>query len=342
MIKSKTGITLSAFFGLVLMSLTSAGQWASTTVIDTVEANGKQIVLFSDNVWSYVSSIEDLARDKAIADTARIFTEYWNDITFAYMYPEDKPLPDTVKFALVDSLHKFTPPLLGGITSGFGWRSGRPHKAVDIGLDFGTPIRAAFDGKVRYAQYNTGGYGNLIIIRHFNGLETYYAHLSKMYIKPGQMVKAGQVIGGGGNTGAHWSGPHLHFECRYRDHAFDPLKIMSFDSLDLKMDTIVLTANDFKISQSHKAYVADGVNGTNTGTETGTTTKQYGGSTSSQGDYKGSTANGTAVGNYYIVKKGDTLSAIARKYGTTVDKLCSLNKINKNSVLRLGQKVRVR
>lgn len=341
MIKSNSRITLLAFFGLVLMSLTSAGQANSTFVVDTVEANGQQIVLFSDNVWSYVSSIEELARDKAIADTARIFTEYWNDITFAYMYPEDKPLPDTVQLVLLDSLHKFTPPLLGGITSGFGYRSGRVHKAVDIGLDYGTPIRAAFDGKVRYAQYNTGGYGNLIIIRHFNGLETYYAHLSKMYVRPNQMVKAGQVIGGGGNTGAHWSGPHLHFECRYRDHAFDPLKIMRFDSTEIKMDTLILTAADFKVSQGHKAYVAEGVNGTNCGTNN-TATNQYGGSTSNEGDYKGSSANGTSIGNYYIVKKGDTLSAIAKKYGTTVDKLCSINKISKNSVLRLGQKVRVR
>ena len=336
MSKSNIIAGLVAFFGLVLMSMASVAQWDNQTIIDTVESNGKQIVLYSDNVWTYVSSIDELARDKAYADTARVFTEYWNDITFAYMYPEDKPLPDTVKFALVDSIHKFSPPLLGGITSGFGWRSGRVHKAVDIGLDYGTPVRAAFDGKVRYAQYNTGGYGNLIIIRHFNGLETYYAHLSKLYVKSGQMVKAGQVIGGGGNTGAHWAGPHLHFECRYRDHAFDPLKIMRFDSVCLKMDTIVLTASDFKISQTHKAYVADGVNGT------GTTTNQYGGSTTNANDYKGTTATGTAIGNYYIVRKGDTLSAIARKYGTSVDALCKINGINKNSVLRIGQKLRIR
>lgn len=340
MIFTKTRTTLTAFIGFLLMSLTTAAQWDSTKVVDTVEANGKKIVLFSDNVWSYVSSIEDLARDKATADTARIFTEYWNDITFAYMYPEDKPLPDSVQIVLTDSLHGFTPPLLGGITSGFGWRSGRVHKAVDIGLDLGTPVRAAFDGKVRYAQYNTGGYGNLIIIRHFNGMETYYAHLSKMYVKPNQMVKAGQVIGGGGNTGAYWAGPHLHFECRYRDHAFDPLKFMSFDSTALKMDTIILTAADFKISQNHKAYLADGVNGTGTGSTY--SSNQVGGSTSTEHDYKGSTATGTAIGNYYIVKSGDTLSAIARKYGTSVDKICSLNGINKNSVLRIGQKIRVR
>ncbi|HPE99973.1 MAG TPA: peptidoglycan DD-metalloendopeptidase family protein [Bacteroidales bacterium] len=340
---SKTKITtiLIAFSGIILLSLPSSGQFDSTKIIDTIESNGKQIVLFSDNVWSYISSMEDLAHDKAIADTGRVFTEYWNDLTFAYMYPEDKPLPDTVQIVLIDSLHSFTPPLLGGITSGFGWRSGRVHKAVDIGLDFGTPIRSAFDGKVRYAQYNTGGYGNLIIIRHFNGLETYYAHLSKMYVRPGQMVKAGQVIAGGGNTGAHWSGPHLHFECRYRDHAFDPLKIMRFDSTELKSDTLILTAADFKVSQNHKAYLADGVNGTNTGTSY-SNTRQYGGSTSDNSDYKGSSANGTAIGNYYIVKKGDTLSAIARKYGTTVDKLCKINGINKNAILRLGQKIRVR
>ncbi|MPL92744.1 hypothetical protein SDC9_38857 [bioreactor metagenome] len=340
MIFTKTRTTLTAFIGLLLLSLTSAAQWDSSYAIDTIESNGKQIVLFSDNVWSYVSSMEDLARDKAMADTAKIFTEYWNDITFAYMYPEDKPLPDSVQIVLTDSLHGFTPPLLGGITSGFGWRSGRVHKAVDIGLDLGTPVRAAFDGKVRYAQYNTGGYGNLIIIRHFNGMETYYAHLSKMYVKPNQMVKAGQVIGGGGNTGAYWAGPHLHFECRYRDHAFDPLKIMSFDTTTLKMDTLILTAADFKISQNHKAYLADGVNGTGTGSTY--SSNQVGGSTSTENDYKGSTATGTTIGDYYIVKSGDTLSAIARRYGTTVDKICSLNGINKNSVLRIGQKIRVR
>ena len=273
--------------------------------------------------------------DKAYADTAKIFTEYWNDITFAYMYPPDKALPDTVKIVLIDSLHKFVPPLLGGITSGFGWRSGRVHKAVDIGLDVGTPVRAAFDGKVRYAQYNTGGYGNLIIIRHFNGLETYYAHLSKIYVRPNQMVKAGQIIGGGGNTGAYWAGPHLHFECRYRDHAFDPLKIMRFDSTELKMDTLILTANDFKVSQNHKAYVNNGVNGSNV--------KQYGGSGASENNYISSAeASGTTIGNYYVVKKGDTLSAIAVKHGTTVDKLCNLNGINRNSILKIGQKIRIK
>lgn len=336
-------ISVTGFIVLVVFATTAKAQQpadSTTKIVDTVMVNGQKAILYSDNVWTYVSTIEELARDRYMADTMRIFSEYWNNITFAYMYPEDKPLPDTVQLILADSARKFVLPVFSGITSGFGWRNGRPHKAIDIGLDQGTPVKCAFDGKVRYAEFNTGGYGYLIIVRHFNGLETYYAHLSRMYVKPGDMVKAGQVIGGGGNTGAHWTGPHLHFETRYRDHAFDPLKIIDYDKQCLKSDTLILTKADFNISQNHKAYVNNGVNGTNNGT-----TVQYGdGETQQQGTTTtyNPTVGGTSIGNYYIVKSGDTLSAIARKYGTTVDKLCSLNGISKSSTLRIGQKLRIR
>jgi len=329
---TKNLFAVLAFLGLAMTSQIAAAQKDTSLILDTIYSNGKAIVLYSDNVWTYVSTLEELERDKRLADTAKVFNEYWNDITFAYLYPEPGPLPDTVKIPLLADGRSFTPPLLGGITSGYGWRSGRAHKAVDIGLDQGTPVRAAFDGKVRYAAYNTGGYGNLVIIRHFNGLETYYAHLSRMYVKPNQLVKAGQLIGGGGNTGAHWAGPHLHFECRYRDHAFDPMKIMRFDSLGLKCDTLVLTKADFNISQTHKAYLANGVNGT--GSSAGTASNQIGGGSA--------TTTGAYGATYHIVKKGDTLSAIAKRYGTTVDKLCAKNGISKTSILRLGQKIRIK
>jgi murein DD-endopeptidase MepM/ murein hydrolase activator NlpD len=336
---STKSISISILTGLLFCSSAIFAQKDSSYILDTVQIDNKNVVLFSDNVWSYVSTLEELANDKKYSDTAKIFTEYWNNITFAYMYPEDKPLPDTVQLILSDSSRKFVLPVFGGITSGFGYRNGRPHKAIDIGLDQGTPVKCAFDGKIRYAEFNTGGYGNLIIVRHFNGLETYYAHLSRMYVKPGDIVKAGQVIGGGGNTGASWTGAHLHFETRYRDHAFDPLKIIDYDKQCLKSDTVLLTTADFKISQNHKAYVNNGVNGTGTGEVV-----NYGGSSDSKQAVVQSNpaSSGKTIGNFYYVKSGDTLSAIAVRFGTTVAKLCEMNGISKNSVLRIGQKIKIR
>lgn len=317
---------------------------ASSDVLDTIPYGDQHIVLYKDNVWDYIIDPDVLAYDKAVSDTMKIFTEYWNtEITFPYSWPDPGPPPDSILIKLVDDHRKFVLPHYGMITSGFGWRYGRAHKAIDIDLEKGTPVRAAFDGKVRYSQYNTGGYGNLIIIRHFNGLETYYAHLTTRYVKPNQIVKAGQIIGTGGNTGAHWTGPHLHFECRWYDHAFDPLKIIEFDSLRLKSDSVYLTPNDFKISQSHKAYLTKGVNGQNSGS-----TVNYGGSNTNTHSKSSSTvktnasASGKVIGNYYYVKKGDTLSAIAKRFNTTVDKLCELNGISKTSILHIGQKIRIK
>ncbi|PLW92038.1 MAG: metalloendopeptidase [Marinilabiliales bacterium] len=312
----------------------------SSDVLDTIPYGEQHIVLYKANVWDYVIDPEILARDKAISDTMDIFTERWNnEITFPYQWPDPGPPPDSILIQLVDDERGFVLPHYGMITSGFGWRYGRNHKAIDIDLEKGTPVRAAFDGKVRYSQYNNGGYGNLIIIRHFNGLETYYAHLTTRYVKPNQIVKAGQIIGTGGNTGAHWTGAHLHFECRWWDHAFDPLRIIEFDSLRLKSDSVILTPADFKISQSHKAYVNNGVNGQNSGTAV-----NYGGNnvTNNKPVETNASASGKVMGNYYYVKKGDTLSAIARRFGTSVAKLCELNGISKNSTLHIGQKIRIK
>lgn len=314
-------------FSLVFLSFFSNvyAQWEKAYPIDTVESKGEKIVLYSDNVWTSLQVLEDQERDKNFTDTSEIFTRYWNDYTFTYMEAKNNTFPDTIKIILVDSVRKFSPPLLGGVTSGFGFRSRRAHKGVDIGLDFGTPIRAAFDGKVRYAKYNTGGYGYLVIIRHFNGLETYYAHLSKIYVQRDQIVKAGQVIGGGGNSGAHWTGPHLHFECRYFDSPFDPMKIMRFDSTMLKMDTLLLVAEDFKITKSHKAFLKEGPESGDDDNDPKPAVV-----------YKPTYTKGT----YHIVKKGDTLSAIARMYGTSVERLCYLNNIKKNSILQVGQRIK--
>lgn len=133
----------------------------------------------------------------------------------------------------------YSNPFNGVLTSYFGWRDKRMHKGIDIDLNKGQPVAAAFDGKVRVAAKNNGGFGNVVIIMHANGLETVYAHLSKLKVKPGQIVLSGQTIGLGGNTGRS-RGSHLHFETRYKGHALNPLCFIQYDANKLYHHSITL------------------------------------------------------------------------------------------------------
>lgn len=129
--------------------------------------------------------------------------------------------------------------------SDFGMRRYRWHYGIDLDLEVGDPVYAVFDGIVRIAKFNRGGYGYYVLLRHANGLETIYGHLSKYHVKPGDVVKAGQVIGLGGNTGRS-TGPHLHFETRYKGHAFNPDAIFDFENDTIKTQKFTLTKNHYK------------------------------------------------------------------------------------------------
>jgi len=129
-------------------------------------------------------------------------------------------------------------PFNGPVTSNFGWRDSTQHNGIDIDLNKGDKVSAAFDGMVRIAK-NGGGFGNVVIIRHYNGLETVYAHLSKIKVKPGQVVVAGQVIGLGGSTG-HSTGSHLHFEVRFKGVPINPKYLISFPNQKLLCNELVI------------------------------------------------------------------------------------------------------
>ena len=177
------------------------------------------------------------------ADTMKVFTEYWSATKlFPYKKIDLSKMNDSIIINLQPSSFFCAP--VGKLNSPFGPRGRKQHKGIDTGLDIGDTLRSVFDGKIRYAQYNSGGYGNLVIIRHHNGLETYYAHLSKMFVKSGDIVSAGDVIGLGGETG-NALGPHLHFEIRYMDNAFDPEKIIDLKNKCLKTEQLILTKKDF-------------------------------------------------------------------------------------------------
>lgn len=199
-------------------------------------------------------------------------------------------------------------------TSDYGWRWRRMHRGVDLGYPVGTPVAAAFDGMVRISKgSNTGGYGNLVVIRHDNGLETYYAHLSRRLVNPGQMVKAGDIIGLGGSTGRS-TGPHLHFEIRYLGIDINPNKVVDFENFKTKFDTLYISGYSVSTPNppSHEQQQAAAAK-------------------------KASTSGAV----YYKVRKGDNLGRIAQKYHTTVSKIKKLNRL-RSDFIREGQRLRVR
>ncbi len=210
------------------------------------------------------------------------------------------------------------------VTSHYGYRPKfkRNHYGTDIKVYVGDTIRAAFDGKVRVVDYEGKGYGKYVMIRHANGLETLYGHMSKQLVKANQMVKAGDPIGLGGSTGRS-TGSHLHFETRFLGEFINPEILFSFEAHDAKADAYVFHPNGKGVlSGSHNM-----VGGEDLAAAKVAESQQF-------QQEKTQRASRSQI---HKVKKGETLSSIAKKYHTTVDKLCQLNKISKNKTLRTGQ-----
>ncbi len=198
--------------------------------LDTDDSNIK-IVIFTNNTWCYYYPDLNERMDR------EVYREHWvNDRVFAYTDIQAQRAPPVIDLQLIDRYGDFHAPAIGKVFSKYGTRGRRRHQGVDIPLSVGEPIYAAFNGKVRYARYNTGGYGNLVIIRHENGLETWYAHLTRCNVAQDDYVTAGTVIGFCGNTGRS-RGAHLHFEMRYCDQAFDPEHLIDFSTGDLRYQT---------------------------------------------------------------------------------------------------------
>jgi len=212
----------------------------------------------------------------------------------------------------------FVLPFNGNVTSEFGWRKRRPHYGTDIDLETGDTVGAAFDGMVRIAKLNRS-YGNVVIIRHKNGLETVYAHLSKILVEAGQTVEAGQMIGLGGNTG-HSFGSHLHFEMRYLGQAIDAEDFIDFNAGVLKNNTVMITKADVETKYDLRALHSRQKKDLNLARVSGSKSK---------------------YGKVYTVKKGDTLGRIAQRNHTTIKAICKKNGIKQTKVLRLGQKLKV-
>ena len=219
------------------------------------------------------------------------------------------------------------------VTSHFVYRKTfhRNHYGTDIKCYVGDTIRAAFSGKIRVVAYEGKGYGRYVIIRHANGLETLYGHMSKQLVKEDQTVRAGDPIGLGGNTGRS-TGAHLHFETRFLGKFIDPERLFNFEMQDVKADYYLYRSNGSGVLMNGNTVLAASET---TPEEMAEVNKQEESRNFQQQKIAAQQAKPRT--SVHKVKSGDTLSSIAKKYHTSVNELCRLNRISKTSTLRVGQ-----
>lgn len=270
-----------------------------------IDAHSQDLIASQAPVDRKLKSVDSLALhnqmqiEQSLYPGSDIYPNWDNEFVQAY---KDAVVPESFT---VDLRGFCMPTDHTKITDIFGYRPRRrrSHYGLDIKVYVGDTIRAAFSGRVRVVK-NQGrqGYGKYIVIRHDNGLETVYGHLSKQLVKVNDLVKAGDVIGLGGNTGRS-TGSHLHFETRFLGIAINPALMFDFEKQDV-------------VADSYTIYP-----------------KSKGGKRTSTG---GNNNAQLAEGQYHKIKQGDTLSKIAAKYGISVNQLCRLNNITTKTILRVG------
>ena len=272
--------------------------------------------------------------------SASLYNDWSNSKTHAQGY-----LPDVYKIDL-RGFHMPTPSRV--VTSNYGRRWGRAHKGLDIKVYIGDTIRAAFSGKVRIVGYDARGYGKYIVIRHNNGLETYYGHLSKQIVYANQTVRAGEPIALGGNTGRS-TGSHLHFETRLAGVAINPALLFDFPHQDVTGDFYVFRkqtldnesarATALRGKDASPGYSRENIQGK------GRTRYSFNESNMPNTDYSArhnSVAQQTNSNQilYHKVTEGETLESIARQHGISKEQLCKLNHLGKYTTLVQGQILR--
>ena len=329
--------------------------------MDTVETIYGKMIVYTNKTWSFLDKpVFDGIMNTHIHQIMSTqqdfqFKQSWNnEVCFTSKNNDLSKLKDTVWLCLTEDLvDGYKIPVPGVVNSRYGIRNGKNHNGIDLNLKTGDPVYAAWSGKVRYAKYNDGGFGNLVIIRHHNGLETFYAHLSKLLVFPDQDVVAGETIGLGGTTG-HSSGPHLHFEVRFYDAPINPEEMFDFTGKKLKNQNLFIHKSLFKSGAKPSDYYDDKdeielpvkepvkepvievkKEKVEVKKEKVEVKKEKVEVKKEKVEVK------KEKEKYYTVKSGDSLSEIAARYKLTVSKLCELNRIKSTDILRVGKSLRI-
>lgn len=211
--------------------------------------------------------------------------------------------------------HWSSPLNSGDITSNFGPRSRRLHAGVDLDLTTGDPVYSTFDGIIRVSGYDSKGYGKYFVIRHYNGIETVYGHLSQKILESGTYVKAGDIIGKGGNTGRS-TGSHLHYETRYEGKAFNPTYVFSFSGKNTKpVDQHVMISA--RVFDTYGEILPN----------------EFNENVENEEAYRTTT--------WVTIREGDTLASIANFANISIQQLAKLNGMNTTAKLKIGRRLRI-
>lgn len=303
-------LTTTILFWLLLSSFNANSQ---TFAIDTAEFLNPAQESHGPSAFDYeeepaVITNELMTRDMMFVPTNVLYNNRWDTLNIRTGRTDWSKISDSTILVLHDiNYSNFVFPYKGKVISNYGPRGGRFHAGVDIKLNRGDTVVSAFDGKVRIAR-SISGYGRIIVIRHLNGLETVYGHLSAYLVDVNDEVKAGQPIGLGGRSGRATT-DHLHFETRILGEHFNPSKIINLDSYCLVDDCIEMDKSVLGFGSKESPMLVE---------------------------------NPTDGSSKFVkVKSGDTLYALARKHKTTVDRICKMNGITPKKVLKIGTKLRV-
>jgi len=288
----------------LLVSIALLAQDTVQVKVDTIAIGGPALESdYNEPSEEFRSEVIELFVPTNIADSAYQIPDFehygsWNTEQIFPSLSRKNPA-DSLVIAYEECDHAH--PICGVKTSGYGYRRGRFHHGVDIDLNSGDLVRSVFAGKVRISHYSRS-FGNVIVVRHHNGLESLYAHLSHRLVEPGDLIEAGDFIGLGGNTGRS-SGSHLHLELRYLGKSIDPELILDIDEGELKVKTVNIS-DDLKVIVNKEETTA-------------------------------------ASTRLYKIKRGDNLTRIAARHNTSVQRLCTLNNVNRRTVLKVGRELLV-
>lgn len=268
--------------------------------------------IISKSTYLTLGGRDTVASDKFVG------LEDWDTDVFNPYKGVKLTTPFKIKFDQTTFTHPIAIDLV--VTSRFGRRRRGPHGGIDLDLVTGDDVRSVLPGKVRYVAYNRG-HGKTVVVRHANDIETVYAHLSAYSVRVNDVVSEGQVLGKGGNTG-NSRGSHLHLEVRYKGTRIHPEYIFNFDGSQTIRGKELWVSNEWRSPRMHSSYRQSKLVPLFSEEEALVAQKNE--------------------PRYHRVRKGETLSHIAVRYGLGLRDIYRLNRVSKNTILRIGQTLRVR